>query len=54
MKQGDIRIIYGGPMKEQYPIGKAQLIELIEDYETLQHWKVKFIDGPISNVLIKA
>ena len=54
MKPGDIKTIYGSPFKEEYPIGKAQLIELIEDFWTAQYWKVKFIDGETINVLIKA
>jgi len=55
MKINDVVEIYGNPHTQVYPLGKARLIQLIEDCMSLELWEVEFVDQPGRhfNVLIK-
>jgi hypothetical protein len=55
MKKGDIVMIFGNPLKCEFPIDQARLIELITDGNELQKWKVEFLndEGHFYNRFIK-
>ena len=56
MKTGDIVMIYGNPIKLEYPIGEAKLISQIECHTpNLEYWNVSFLNEPelTRSVLIK-
>lgn len=45
MKAGEVRMIYGNPIKLEYPLGKAQLVSQMTCHnEKLEYWNVNFLD----------
>jgi hypothetical protein len=46
MKNGDIIQTFANPIKCEYPIGQAKLLEKVEDYGILQGWWVAYLDDP--------
>jgi hypothetical protein len=47
MKPGDTVMIFGNPVKNEYPIGQAKLIEKASDIrEVLEEWWVEYLDQP--------
>jgi hypothetical protein len=47
MKEGDIIMIFGNPIKMEYPIGQAKLIEKVSDInEKIEDWWVEYLDQP--------
>ncbi len=46
-KQGDVVMIYGNPVKQENPIGKAKLIsKLAARSAKLEYWQIEYIDSP--------
>lgn len=46
-KAGDIETIFGNPIKCEYPIGQAKLIEEATDVQDkLEEWWVEYLDQP--------
>jgi len=47
MKTGDIVMIFGNPIKLEYPIGKAKLISLLSSHpENLEFWEIEYLNDP--------
>lgn len=44
-KSGDIRMIFGNPVKCEWPDGQARLIEKISDQGILEQWLAEFTDN---------
>ena len=45
MKAGEIKMIYGNPIKLEYPIGEAKLVSQMPCHNTkLEYWNVAFLD----------
>ena len=41
---GDVVMIFGQPMKLTHPIGQARLIEKIFETDTIEHWRIQYLD----------
>ena len=54
-KPGDIKMIFGNPAKQKYPIQKAKLKKFIKNCGLMEEWAVSYLnDENLSyNVLIK-
>jgi hypothetical protein len=47
MKKGDICTIFGSPIKMEYPIGKAKLIEKVSDVsDKIEEWYIEYLNQP--------
>jgi hypothetical protein len=47
METGQIKMIYGNPFKEEYPIGEARLINKTDcSTPKIEQWQVAFLDEP--------
>lgn len=51
MKSGDIQMIFGNPVKLEYPIGQARLVKKLSDCNEnlvpmfhVEQWEVEFLD----------
>jgi hypothetical protein len=56
MKPNDICMIFGNPVKRQYPIDQARLIEKVSDKELgMEQWLVEYLNDSARKyvVLIK-
>jgi hypothetical protein len=46
-KVGDVIMIYGSPVKKDYPIGEARLLKkLTPRSDSLEYWSVEYINEP--------
>lgn len=55
MVKGDVVMVFGDPIKQRFPIGKAKLLTRMKCSNLkLEYWNVSFLDEPeiIRNVLI--
>ena len=46
MKEGDIVMAYGNPIKQTVPLGKAKLISKKSEYGKIENWVVQFLHEP--------
>jgi len=54
LKIGDIIQIYENPLSETNPEGRARLLELLIDDQSMQYWRVEFVeDGEQANRWIR-
>lgn len=46
-KPGDVVMIYGSPVKKEWPIGEAKLLSKMSPRsDTLEYWQVEFVNDP--------
>jgi hypothetical protein len=48
MEKGETRMIYGNPIKKEYPIGKAKLIKRVTDLNVslVEQWRIEYLSEP--------
>jgi hypothetical protein len=46
MNPGDIIQTFGNPVKLEYPIGQAKLIEKKKTFTSFEWWVVEYLDEP--------
>ena len=44
MKEDDIVMIFGEPIKLTHPIGQARLLQKISENEVLEYWKIQYLN----------
>ena len=44
IRKGHVVTIYEDPLTETKPEGKAELIKLIGEYDSLEEWEIRFCD----------
>ena len=43
-KENDIVMVFGNPIKSEYPIGQAKLVEKVMDKGEIELWHVEYLN----------
>ena len=46
MKENDVVMIFGNPLKSMYPIDQAKLIEKVSELPLFEEWWVEYLNEP--------
>ena len=46
MKEGDIVMAFGDPIRLRIPLGQVRLIKKLGDYGRVEEWNIEYLNSP--------